>query len=68
MAIWIGASIGPLIGGVVADTWGYRAAFYATGALLLVAGVTVWLFVKEDFVPPSRDARSSKGACGAVSG
>ena len=62
MAIWIGASVGPLIGGVVADTWGYRAAFYVTGALLLVAGVMVWLFVKEDFAPPSRDARSSRGS------
>ncbi len=62
MAIWIGASVGPLIGGVVADTWGYRAAFWVTGALLLVSGVTVWLFVKEDFTPPSRDARSSKGS------
>ena len=62
MAIWIGASVGPLIGGVVADTWGYRAAFYATGVLLLVAGVTVWLFVKEDFTPPPRDARSSKAS------
>ena len=62
MAIWIGASVGPLIGGVVADTWGYRAAFYITGALLLISGVTVWLFVKEDFTPPSRDARSSRGS------
>lgn len=62
MAIWIGASVGPLIGGIVADTWGYRAAFYATGGLLLVSGVTVWLFVKEDFTPPPRDARSARGS------
>jgi MFS transporter, DHA1 family, multidrug resistance protein len=57
MSIWIGSSVGPLIGGVVADTWGYRAAFWITGALLLISGVTVWLFVKEDFTPPPRDQR-----------
>jgi DHA1 family multidrug resistance protein-like MFS transporter len=57
MAIWIGNSIGPLIGGVVADAWGYRAAFWVTGALLLISGVTVALLVKEDFTPPPRDQR-----------
>jgi DHA1 family multidrug resistance protein-like MFS transporter len=54
-AIWSGASVGPLIGGVVADAWGYRATFWVTGALLCVAGLTVWRFVQEDFTPVSRD-------------
>ena len=62
MAIWIGASVGPLIGGLVADSWGYRAAFFVTGALLLVSGLTVWRFVKEDFTPPSLETRSSRGS------
>ena len=55
MAVWSGASVGPLLGGLVADTWGYRAAFWVTGILLFLAGLTVWRFVEEDFVPPSRD-------------
>jgi DHA1 family multidrug resistance protein-like MFS transporter len=55
MAIWTGASLGPLIGGLIADTWGYRAAFWVTGILLFLAGLTVWRFVKEDFQPPARD-------------
>jgi DHA1 family multidrug resistance protein-like MFS transporter len=55
MAVWTGASVGPLLGGLVADTWGYRAAFWVTGSLLFVAGVTVHLFVKEEFTPPTRD-------------
>ncbi|MGD8463332.1 MAG: MFS transporter [Anaerolineae bacterium] len=53
-AVWTGASIGPLLGGLVADTWGYRAAFWVTGLLLFVAGLTVWRFVQEDFTPPTR--------------
>ncbi len=49
MAVWSGASVGPMIGGLVADTWGYRATFWVTGSLLFVAGLTVWRFVHEDF-------------------
>jgi DHA1 family multidrug resistance protein-like MFS transporter len=56
-AVWTGASIGPLLGGLVADTWGYRAAFWVTGSFLFLAGLTVWRFVQEDFEPPSRDEK-----------
>ena len=55
MAVWTGASVGPLVGGLIADTWGYRAAFWVTGILLFLAGLTVWRFVEEDFQPPDRD-------------
>jgi DHA1 family multidrug resistance protein-like MFS transporter len=55
MAVWSGASVGPVLGGLLADTWGYRAAFLVTGGLLFLAGLTVWRFVEEDFVPPRRD-------------
>jgi len=55
MAIWTGASVGPLMGGLLADAWGYRAAFLVTGSLLFLAGLTVWRFVEEDFQPPARD-------------
>ena len=54
-AVWTGASVGPLLGGLVADTWGYRAAFWVTGVLLFLAGLTVWRFVNEDFTPPVRE-------------
>jgi DHA1 family multidrug resistance protein-like MFS transporter len=47
----LGLGLGPVIGGTVADTFGYRAAFYITGALLAVAGLVVWVGVKEQFVP-----------------
>ncbi len=50
MAIYVGASAGPLVGGVVADTLGYQAAFFVTSALLVIAALGVLIFVKE----PSR--------------
>lgn len=61
MAIFGGSSVGPLIGGVVADTWGYRATFWVTGALLFLAGVTVWRFVQEEFTPPTPEERKKDG-------
>ncbi|MCL7455499.1 MAG: MFS transporter, partial [Anaerolineae bacterium] len=54
-AVWTGASVGPVLGGLVADTWGYRPAFWITGVLLLIAGVTVSRYVQEDFSPRAED-------------
>lgn len=46
-----GIALGPMIGGAVADTYGYGAAFYITAALLFLAGVLVLAGVREEFVP-----------------
>ena len=61
MAVWAGASVGPLIGGLVADAWGYRAAFYVTGTLLFVGGIIVWRFVEEPHSPERARGRDSRG-------
>jgi len=53
MAIYIGASLGPLLGGLVADNFGFRAAFLVTGGLLFLAALGVLIFIKEDFEPVS---------------
>jgi DHA1 family multidrug resistance protein-like MFS transporter len=64
MAIYVGASAGPLLGGLVADSLGYRAAFWVTGVLLLVAALGVLVFVKEDFQPLAPSV-SGQGAADA---
>jgi DHA1 family multidrug resistance protein-like MFS transporter len=51
-AAFIGTSIGPLLGGLIADRFGYSVAFGLTGALLVCAGIAVLLLVQEDFSPP----------------
>jgi DHA1 family multidrug resistance protein-like MFS transporter len=61
VAAYSGSSAGPLLGGLVADHFGYRAAFGVTGALLFLAGITVAIFVHEEFEPPHREAGSRKG-------
>ena len=55
VAVYLGSSTGPLIGGLIADRLGMRAAFYVTGALLLVAGVLVSILVQEHFEPPAEE-------------
>jgi len=54
MAIYLGASAGPLMGGFIADHVGYRATFWVTGALLFGAGLLVGALVHEEFSPPER--------------
>jgi DHA1 family multidrug resistance protein-like MFS transporter len=51
MAIYTGASAGPLLGGLVADNFGYQAAFWVTGMLLFLAALGVLFFAKEEFEP-----------------
>lgn len=46
-----GIALGPLIGGSIADTFGYRYTFFVTSALLFISGVTVLLGVNEQFEP-----------------
>ncbi len=55
MAVRSGASIGPLLGGVIVEAFGYRAAFWTTAALLLMAGLSVLFFVEEEFDLPPRE-------------
>jgi DHA1 family multidrug resistance protein-like MFS transporter len=51
VGVWGGVAVGPLFGGVLADAYGFRVPFIATGVLLLVSGILVWRGVREGFVP-----------------
>jgi DHA1 family multidrug resistance protein-like MFS transporter len=44
-----GVAIGPVIGGAIADLYGYRVAFFVTAGLLFISGVAVLFGVKENF-------------------
>ena len=54
MAIFLGASVGPLVGGVIADLFGRRVNFFATSVLLLAAGIIIARFAEDNFSPPER--------------
>jgi len=68
MAIYSGASVGPLLGGLVADAFGYRAAFWVTATLLFAAGLGVFFLVEERVEPSRRKEDSSAEGSGPAEG
>lgn len=56
-ALTSGVALGPILGGLLADFYGYRAAFVITSVLLVVGGVLVQFGIREDFQPPERGRR-----------
>jgi DHA1 family multidrug resistance protein-like MFS transporter len=57
MAVFSGGSIGPYLGGIVADRFGYQVPFGVTGALLFTGGMLVLFGAKERFVRPAPEQR-----------
>jgi DHA1 family multidrug resistance protein-like MFS transporter len=56
MTTFAGNAVGPLVGGFVADHFGFRIGFGITAVLFLSGGVLTLLFVRENFVPPPAGA------------
>lgn len=61
LALWLGVAIGPMIGGILADSYGFRAPNFVAAALLFIAGIAVHFGVKEVFNPEHREKNRSKG-------
>ncbi|GAC1400049.1 MAG: MFS transporter [Chloroflexota bacterium] len=47
-SVFVGSSMGPLVGGLVAEAVGFRASFAVAGAVLFMGGVLVSIFVQEE--------------------
>jgi DHA1 family multidrug resistance protein-like MFS transporter len=59
-AFMLGASVGPLIGGPFIDRFGYHACLIVAGVLVVLAGIAVQLWVREDFQrQPEPEQKSS---------
>ncbi len=43
-----GLAVGPMLGGALADAYGYASAFYVTSVMLALAGLVVLVWVHED--------------------
>lgn len=54
--LWAGVALGPLIGGVLADNFGYSNSFFITATMLSISGLLVLFGVKENFVPEPKKA------------
>ena len=62
VGLWAGVAVGPLMGGVLADLFGYSLPFLLTAALLAAGGLVVLLGVSEDFKPPEDEAHFAMGS------
>ncbi len=47
LGLWSGVSIGPFLGGIISDAFGFRVTFIGTAMLLLLSGIVVILFINE---------------------
>jgi len=55
VAVFLGMTLGPWIGGIMADVIGYRYTFMAGGAILLLGGALVLFGTRERFSRPSKE-------------
>lgn len=55
-----GSLLGPVIGGYISENLGLKNVFFITGGLLLIAFITVALFVKESFTREDKKSFSTK--------
>lgn len=51
-SVFVGAAIGPWIGGHTSDLFGYKIAFFISAFLTGLAGLIVLFYVKEKFIRP----------------
>jgi DHA1 family multidrug resistance protein-like MFS transporter len=54
-----GVALGPVIGGAVADAFGYSASFFVTATLLFISGIVIGFGVHEQFTP--KESQGKKG-------
>lgn len=59
-ALTSGVAMGPVLGGVLADFYGFRVAFVITAILMSLGGLLVQFGIQESFTPPA-NARKLEG-------
>jgi DHA1 family multidrug resistance protein-like MFS transporter len=51
MAMYAGNTLGPFLGGLIANAVGYRNCFFVIGAVYFLGGLAVLFYTRENFVP-----------------
>jgi len=61
VALWGGVALGPLMGGILADAFGFAMPFFVTAAMLALSSLLIGFGVHEDFhaLAPSATKRPS---------
>jgi DHA1 family multidrug resistance protein-like MFS transporter len=55
LSVFCGNTIGPSIGGFLGDIFGFRNTFFIASGLLLIAGLSVLVLIKENFQRPLKE-------------
>lgn len=58
MGFWGGITLGPLLGGILADVFGYQAPFVVTSILLAVSSLFIQFGVDEQYAPAPANAQA----------
>ena len=61
VAVFAGNTVGPLVGGLIADAVGFKPTFFITAALLTIGGLIILFFVHERFERPAKGRSASLG-------
>lgn len=59
MAVFTSQTVGPVVGGLMAEAIGFRLTFAAGGLLYVASFVLCWFFVHEEFEPAPAGSRPS---------
>ena len=59
MAVFLSQTVGPVVGGLMAEVVGFRTTFALGGIMYVVSFALCWFFVKEDFHRPAPSERQS---------
>lgn len=51
VGLWGGVAVGPLVGGILADMYGFAMPFFITAGALFVGGLLIQFGIHEDFEP-----------------
>jgi DHA1 family multidrug resistance protein-like MFS transporter len=57
-----GQTLGPLLGGILSDNFGFTTTFIITASLLTIGGLIILFMVKENFQRPAKGQSSSIGS------
>jgi DHA1 family multidrug resistance protein-like MFS transporter len=58
LASWTGVALGPLLGGILSDIYGFHCTFVITSILLFSSGIVVYFSIDEKFESPKNKEKA----------
>ena len=60
VGLWSGIALGPLLGGVLADAYGFAIPFFITSIVLFISGLLIYFGIEENFQPRKTQKTTSR--------